>query len=446
MSEEKRADVVFVVDASDSMKPCFDQLRKNIKKFVQPFKEEGFESLRLGLLAYNAGPSNGKWVYRNTFVNGDAPENMQVLYGDDENAKETLFTRSGDGFVDVDTFCNRLDQINCCADENTPLALDCAGDFPFEPICTTRRIIVVFTDEKMEDGVLKNDCIGDNYSELEKVMEKIINQRHSTLYYFGPQCTAVEELLQDYPRVFVTNVKDYQEREEGEDIWADIDFEKILEGMAKSISQSVLQVVDEGDYDRAVYGQDKWDLETWGKTATGGVIDITHVKEGAVLDVSEPLDWINAKMHWTTPIDLDLHAFYRTDGGDHGHVFFSNKRDSFVELDHDAGVGNKLDSTDGNEENSRVNTLKGLDRILFATKIFTERGCFSDYHGEVIVTTSNPNQQPIRCAMESKARLNWCVIAMIDNSNPERPRVLPVNQVVADEPNVDDPRWLNGRG
>ncbi|SMG35484.1 VWA domain-containing protein [Fibrobacter sp. UWB13] len=444
MSEEKRADVVFVVDASDSMKPCFDQLRNSIKKFVEPFREEGFTSLRLGLLAYNAGPSNGKWVYRNTFINGDAPENMNILYGNDEDAQESLFTRSGDGFVDVETFCNRLDSIKCCADENTPLALDCASDFPFEPICTTRRIIIVFTDEKLEDGVLKQEALGNNCSEIEKVMNKITNQRHASLYYFGPQCEGVE-VMEDYPRVIVTNVKEYKERAEGEDIWSNIDFEKILESMGKSISHSVLEVVDEGNFDKAVYGQDKWDLEAWGKDEVGGVIDITDVKEGAVLDVSEPLEWVNAQMLWKTPIDLDIHAFYRLKSGYHGHIFYNNKRAYGMELDHDAGVGDKLDSPEGNQENIKCSSFNNIERMLIATKIYQEHGCFSDYKGVVNVTTSNPRQKTIQCKMESRKRLDWCVIAMIDNSNPQKPRVLPINQVVANEPNVDDSEWLSKR-
>ena len=442
MSEEKRADVVFVVDASDSMKPCFDQLRNSIKKFVEPFKEEGFTSLRLGLLAYNAGPNNDKWVYRNTFINGDAPENMNILYGDDEDAQESLFTRSGDGFVDIETFCSRLDSINCCADENTPLALDCAGDFPFEPVCMTRRIIILFTDEKLEDGVLKQDAIGDNFSELEKVMEKICNQRFATLFYFGPQ-SAASEFMEEYPNVFMTYVKEYKERAEGEDIWENIDFEKILEGMAKSISRSKLQIVDEGDYSRAVYGQDRWSLETWGKSEIGGVIDITGVKEGAVLDVSEPLQWVNAKMLWHTPIDLDLHAFYQRKNGRVEHVYYQAKNGHGVTLDRDAGVGNKLDDPKGNEENIRCTNFNDIERILFATKIFAERGCFSDYDASVTVTTSNPRESEYLTRMVSKERLDWCVIAMIDNSNTEKPRVISINQVIAYEPNVEDPKWQN---
>ena len=440
MREEKRADVLFVIDASDSMKPCFDRLRENIKKFVEPFKEEGFESLRLGLLAYNAGPSNGQWVYRHTFVNGDAPENMNILYGEDDDAKDTLFTRSGDGFVDVETFCNRLDQIQCCADENTPLALDCAADFPFEPIGTTRRIIVLFTDEKLEDGVLREEALGDNCSTLEKIMDKISRERHISLYYFGPQCEGAE-IMSEYSRVFVNFVKEYKEREDGEDIWAEINFEEILTSMAKNISRSVLQVIDEGDYAKAVFGQDQWNLRAWGKTSTGGVIDITDVKEGAVLDMSEPLEWINAQMLWKTPIDLDLHAFYKTTSGTSNHIFFGRMQADNMTLDGDAGVGDKLDKPDGNEENIRSTTLDGIERILFATKIYREHGCFSDYNGQVNITTSNPKQQPIRVEMKSKERLDWCVIAMLDNSDPARPHVYAINKVIADEPDLKDPTW-----
>lgn len=440
-SNGKRADVLFVVDASDSMRPCFDQLRDNIKKFVEPFKEEGFESLRLGLLAYNAGPKNGKWVYRHTFINGDAPENMQILYGDDDDAQEKLFTESGDGFVDVDAFCDRLDKIKCCADENTPLALDCAADFPFEPMAISRRIIVLFTDERLEDGVLKKDALGDNCSNIKKIMEKI-TKRHIKLYYFGPDCDGVA-VLSEYTGVITRSVKAYQERDENEDVWGVIDFEKILQTMGAQISKSALQIVDEGDFSKAVYGQDRWDLETWGKKGSDGVIDITDVKEGAELDVSEPLEWINAKMRWETPIDLDIHAFYKMTNGSKNHIWFSQKVTNEGSLDNDAGIGDKVDNPKGNEENIKFPSLNGIERILIATKIYSQHGCFSDYRAQVEVSTSNPNQEKIVVRMKSDERLDWCVIAMIDNSDPDKPRVFPVNRVVAYDPDLNDPSWEN---
>ena len=441
MAEEKRADVVFVIDASDSMKPCFDKLRSSLKSFIQPFREEGFDSLRLGLLAYKAAPNNGQWAYFHSCVNGDDPNNMKILYGDDDDAKNALFTREGD--PDVDGFCRRLDSISCSADENSPLALDCAADFPFEPLCSARRVIVMFTDEKFETGVLKNEPIGPNCSVLERVMNKIV-KRHITLYLFAPECEATD-MMGEFSRINIRNVPAFVEGQSGRtDTWDNIDFEKVLEGIGRSVSGSVLQVVDEGPFDKAVYGQDKWDLSAWGAAASGGgVIDITNVKEGCALDMSEPLTWINAKLHWRTPVDLDLHAFVRLTDGTCHEVSFSDPDDGFMGLDNDAGIGDKLDSPNGNEENIRCRSLDGIDRILFATKIFNEEGCFSDYNGSVEVTTSNPRQPMINVNMQSYENKTWCVIAMLDNSDPRAPRVYPINQVMSDDPDVNDPRWRN---
>ena len=441
MAEEKRADVVFVIDASDSMKPCFDKLRSSLKSFIQPFREEGFDSLRLGLLAYKAAPNNGKWAYFHSCVNGDDPNNMKILYGDDEDAKNALFTREGD--PDVDGFCRRLDSITCSADENSPLALDCAADFPFEPLCSARRVIVMFTDEKFETGVLKNEPIGRNCSVLERVMNKIV-KRHITLYLFAPECEATD-MMGEFSRIHIRNVPAYVEGQSGRtDTWDNIDFEKVLEGIGRSVSGLVLQVVEEGPCDKAVYCQDKWKLTDWGAAESGGgVIDITNVKEGCALDMSEPLTWLNAKLHWRTPVDLDLHAFVRLTNGSCHEVSFSDRDDGFMSLDNDAGIGNVLDRPEGNEENIRCRSLNGIDRILFATKIFNEEGCFSDYNGSVEVTTSNPRQPMINVNMQSYENKTWCVIAMLDNSDPRAPRVFPINQVMSDDPDVNDPRWRN---
>ena len=476
---EQRADVVFVVDASDSMKPCFEQLKRGIKKFVKPFSQAGYESLRLGLLAYNAGASNGKWVYRHAFLKDDAPERMQELYSDkdsDDPVKAAFFTKSEDGNVDTQAFCAALDRIECCADENTPLALDCAADFPFEPLCTTRRVIVLFTDEKLEDGVLKKEALGDDCCLIDKVMNKVMT-RHITLYYFGPECEGTG-VIGEFPRVSVSSVKDYKSRTENEDVWSEIDFEKVLEGIGKSVTTSVLQIVDEDELEKAVYGQDQWPAEAWGKAEDGGVINITHETEGVELDTSKPIKWVNAKLAWKTAVDLDIHAFYKLagsrpakapekkegdvtasdiasgflrfiygaapksgNGGRERHIYFGNKKDEFMALDVDAGIGGKLDHPDGNCENIKCSTLKGIERILFATKIYQERGCFSDYKGRVEITTSN-NSTPLSVDMVSRERKNWCVIAMIDNSDPKHPKVYPVNEVVSDEPDVNDPRWI----
>lgn len=446
--KEQRADVVFVIDASDSMRPCFDQLKSAIKSFVEPFKQAGFESLRLGLLAYRTGVANGQWVNRFSFVCGDDPKLMKDFYGDDEEEKEKFFTRSGDYYVDTDSFCKALDNIECTADENTPLALDCAADFPFMPPCEARRVIVLFTDEKIEDGVLKDEPISKLYSDetydgnldTMTVMDKL-EARHISLYCFAP-CSEALEVISEYNRVVVTEVKDAHERLEGENSWEEIDFDKVMSGIGKSISRSVQQKSDDDEFKPAIYEQNTWDMVQWGEHTSGGIVDITGMVDGLTLDTSEPIEWVKATMHWDTPIDLDLHAFYLNARGDVvTHIFYGNMKDDTMWLDHDAGVHDKLDKSSGNDEAITVSKFNNVKKILFATKIFGEKGCFSDYRGRVEVVTSNPRQPEVHANMVSKERLDWCVIAMLDNSNPDQPKLYSINKVIANAPDVLDSEW-----
>lgn len=258
-----RADVLFVLDASGSMRPCFDQLRTHIKRFVEPFKTTGFTSLRLGLLAYSANKNRTlhKVVYRNMFLCPDRIGNMPALYGDHKTASQMFFTNSSNIEENVDKFVRRLDEIKCLGDEDTPFAIDCAADFPFEPINTTRRVIILFTDEKIDDGVSKMDSVGENFSTLERIMEKI-SQRHISFYYFGPQ-SAATEAMEEYPRVFVQDVIAYQDRHNDTETWDNLDMGRILENIGKSVSQSVLQFSEEPPTERAIYGQDTWPENSW---------------------------------------------------------------------------------------------------------------------------------------------------------------------------------------
>ena len=256
----KCADVVFVIDASGSMRECFDQLRTNIRKFVEPFREEGFDSLRLGLLAYSANIDRTakKCVYRNIVIGGEGATAMKSLYGQMPPREALFFTRSKNGAVDTDSFMRRLDGVRCKGDEDTVFALDCAADFPYGPLVSTRRVMVLFTDEKIEDGVLKQESVGENLSQVEKVMAKIV-ERHISLYVFAP-ASPVTDMMSEFSRVYLTNVPEF--RPEATDTWSDIDFARVLEMMGKSVSSS-LSGGSERDFSRAVFGQDKWTDDRW---------------------------------------------------------------------------------------------------------------------------------------------------------------------------------------
>ncbi len=68
---------------------------------------------------------------------------------------------------------------------------------------------------------------------------------------------------------------------------------------------------------------------------------------------------VHAKLTWTTAVDLDLHAFYKTKEGKFGHISFANQGDldkePYIMLDEDAGVGN---TAGDNEENITKRRLK----------------------------------------------------------------------------------------
>ncbi|MCF0215461.1 MAG: VWA domain-containing protein [Fibrobacteraceae bacterium] len=259
----KRADVVFAIDASGSMRPCFEQLRDSLKKFVEPFKEAGFSSLRLGLLAYSANKDRnaGKIVYRNIFLYPGNQEAIKFLYEDEAKASRMLFTSSNNLDAGIEQFKNRLDQIKCRGDENTPFALDCAADFPFESLTTTRRVIVLFTDEKLEDGVSKMDAVGNDCRTIEKIMNKIM-ARHISLYLYAPnsECT---DIISDYPRVCVTAIADSNSCPSGTNVWNDVSVDRIMEGLGKSISSSALQSAEEPEFTKAIFGQNTWDDSSW---------------------------------------------------------------------------------------------------------------------------------------------------------------------------------------
>ena len=49
-----KVDILFAIDASESMNPCFQKLRENLRRFLAPLNQASF-SIRFGLLAYNMG-------------------------------------------------------------------------------------------------------------------------------------------------------------------------------------------------------------------------------------------------------------------------------------------------------------------------------------------------------------------------------------------------------
>ena len=401
-------DLILVVDASESMGPCFAQLRQHLNDLLAPLQQANFH-VRFGLVAYAAGKDRTGAVYDHTFIGGSGPELIQQLYSPQANPAEYFATDPG-------AVGRALGALKPQGNEDTLLALDIAADFPFGAVENTRRVIALFTDERLEDGIGGDEPI----AKIPELIEKI-QQRRIQLFVSAPLSSGLEQLAAvDRAEIEPVNSGDGLKS---------VDFKKLLAQMGKSISMSSLQMGREPAWRKALYGQDRWSANRSASEATRRVV--LAVGESARLNTSEPLTRINVKLQWTASVDLDLHAFVRTRRGEEEHIYFVNKVGQSINLDADAGVG---DRGGQNEENITISSLDGFDRILFATKIYKKGGCYADYDGRVAVQTNNGDD--IQVPLTARERADWCVIAKIENSSVQGPSVVNVNRVTDDEPSA----------
>jgi len=410
----QNVDLVLVVDASDSMGPCFGQVLQHLTDLLSPLQQANFR-VRFGLVAYAAGKDRSGAVYDHTFVGGRGPELLKRLY-DPQVHVEDYFA------ADPRVIERVLGNLKPGGNEDTLLALDIAADFPFGPAENTRRVIAVFCDEKLEDGISGDEPL----SKLPEIIEKL-QQRRIQLFVAAPFSPGLEQLA-GLDRAVIEPV-------DGGDGLKSVDFKQLFGQMGKSISMSSLQMGSEPVWKKAIFGQDRWSTNRSATEATRQVV--LSVGESARLNTSEPLTRINVKLQWTRAVDLDLHAFLRTKGGQEHHIYFVNKTGPSIQLDVDAGVGNRSGQ---NEENLTMTSLDDCESILFATNIFKfvslfrTSGCYADYDGLVTIQTNTGDD--VHVPLTTKQRGDWCVIAKITNSANQGPTVVNVNKVTNSEPTV----------
>ncbi len=231
----KIVDLVFVLDASESMRPCFEGLAQNIDKVVNPLQGMGMK-VRLGLIAINAGKTSDNrpayWV--TTLGSPDFCASMEYI----NSGNPVLFTENNAQFI------QEMRAITLQGDEDQLLALDCALDFPFGHMSTTRRVVAMFSDECLEDGITGVDKLND----IDAIVAKIM-ARKVLLFAALPTSDGLERLGQaDSAQI---------EPVAGGEGLASVNFGKLLGQMAKSISTSSLQAGPE-NYIKGTFGQYQW--------------------------------------------------------------------------------------------------------------------------------------------------------------------------------------------
>lgn len=226
-------DLVLVIDASDSMRPCIDQLRQHLRELIKPL--QGYSGkIRFGLVALSA--STGPVYEVHTLAGGW--EAIQYLYGGDA-VQHGFFTGNPDQML------RALDKIEVSADEHNLLALDIALDFPFGPTSTTKRIVALFSDEPFEAGVERQAG-----TKLVDVLVDKIHKRRVKLFCAVPYSEVAQRLSE-------ANGSEIEAVDANHGL-ANVDFRALLAQMGKSISVSALQGGLDEVSTRPLFGQDKW--------------------------------------------------------------------------------------------------------------------------------------------------------------------------------------------
>ncbi len=235
-------DLVFVIDTSGSMAPCLEQLRKHLNELINPL--QGFVSkIRFGLVAMSVAPSvgNSHNIYLLQLLSSYGAEAFSSIYSPSHNQND-----SNEFFTDdPQKLSTILENLVPQGDENMLVALDIAADMPFGPLSNTKRVIALFSDESFEGGI-NGDA--NNYI-IPQLIDKL-QKRHIQLFVAIPDSDAVQQL----------SSADRSEIElvDGGQGLSGVDFKLLLSQMGKSISGSSLQSVAEPEYQRALFGQDKW--------------------------------------------------------------------------------------------------------------------------------------------------------------------------------------------
>ena len=250
------ADVVFCLDASGSMQPCIDGVRRHILDFLSGIKSNAQVSwdLRLDFVAYAAnrltrplrGPltidvANAKHLAHSSVY---CAELLGPLY---LGGQGRFFTS------DIEVFRAALERVETDGDEASLIALDFALDFPWRDARTCHRAVILMTDEPFESGTRR-----DQQKATLALLIRKIQQLRVMLFLIAPDSPVYNELAQ-------VDRSEYEVVEGGDGL-ASVDFERALAYIGKSISVSQLQgSATEEKPSRALFDQTTWRLDSEGR-------------------------------------------------------------------------------------------------------------------------------------------------------------------------------------
>lgn len=237
MAGRNCADIVFCIDASGSMKPCFDAVRRNIADLMIGLQADGQTSwdVRYDFLAFQ---DNEEGVHGYTTTRTGQMDLINILYHKGDRSK--LFTRN------IEEFCTALQtRVKTEGDEQQLTALDTAMDFPWRSSGDCHRVVVLLTDEPVETGVF----VEKQKAAIDRMIQKAQNKRIK-LFIIAPESEAFFELS-------ALDRCEYTDLQNTQDGMRSVDFSKLLQTIGKSVSVS--QNYSGGEEEPSpCFGQDEW--------------------------------------------------------------------------------------------------------------------------------------------------------------------------------------------
>jgi hypothetical protein len=241
MASPTQVDLVLVIDTSSSMRHCIDQLKSHLKELIKPMQGH-VAKVRFGLVAMSASATQEGVSYRPETLAGTT-ESIGWLYG---GASQYEFLTDN-----TDKVIERLNSLTVGGDEDNLVALDIALDHPFGPVSTTKRVVALFSDEKLEAGAQRTAI----KEFIPRIVEKL-HARRIKLFCAMPYSDAAQQL---------SEANGSEIEDVGGQGLTGVDFRTLLGQMGKSISVSSLQGALEEKYERALFGQDQWvSTDAWG--------------------------------------------------------------------------------------------------------------------------------------------------------------------------------------
>lgn len=239
------ADVVFCLDSSGSMEPCFKEVQDHLGDFVAGLESRGQTAwdLRVDFVSYFTvgGPVCAPDGTGFSHVSVFHDNLWEALYVGGQT-KANLFTK------DLSQFKDRLTSLSTGGDESPLVALDFALDFPWRPASTCHRAVVLMTDEPLEDGW----WVEEQVRVMPKLTKKIQDLR-VLLYLVAPDSPGFQELAK-------VDKSEYDVADFSESGLMGLDFKVVMASIGKSVSAPSRQADAGVKVERGLFGQARWKM------------------------------------------------------------------------------------------------------------------------------------------------------------------------------------------